>query len=213
CPTPGADYNQTAREARLAVFLCPSDEPPGSPAYPGNSYRACTGSGPYADRHEIAGGQAPNGLFYHYSSTRIADIRDGASQTASFAEMVVGQNGDPSDALLANVATDQFLNDDPCAAGTTGTYGLQGWFYYYNLTDSTYNHTRRPNDPRPNCYNTGRQWNIFQGRMAASSRHPGGVNLLLADGSVRFVKDSLQPDVWRALASRNGREVIGADQY
>ena len=45
------------------------------------------------------------------------------------------------------------------------------------------------------------------------SRHPGGCEFLLCDGSVRFMKETLAPQVFRALASRAGGEVIGADQY
>ena len=49
--------------------------------------------------------------------------------------------------------------------------------------------------------------------LSASSHHPGGVNALFADGSVRFVKDSINPYVWRALGTITGGEVISADQY
>jgi prepilin-type processing-associated H-X9-DG protein len=45
------------------------------------------------------------------------------------------------------------------------------------------------------------------------SRHPGGCEFLLCDGSVRFVKETLAPQIFQALASRTGGEVIGADQY
>ena len=45
--------------------------------------------------------------------------------------------------------------------------------------------------------------------MTPSSRHSGGVNLLLGDGSVRFVRDSVTVATWRALGSRNGGEVLG----
>ena len=49
--------------------------------------------------------------------------------------------------------------------------------------------------------------------LAASSRHPGGVNASFADGSVRFIKNSVSPATWRALGSVAGGEVTSADQY
>ena len=49
--------------------------------------------------------------------------------------------------------------------------------------------------------------------MPPSSRHPGGVNLLLGDGSVRFIKDSIDRQVWRALGTIAGGEVLSADSY
>jgi prepilin-type processing-associated H-X9-DG protein len=44
---------------------------------------------------------------------------------------------------------------------------------------------------------------------AARSRHTGGVNVLLGDGSVRFVQDGVAPDAWRALGTRSAGEVVG----
>jgi prepilin-type processing-associated H-X9-DG protein len=49
--------------------------------------------------------------------------------------------------------------------------------------------------------------------LSASSRHPGGVNALFADGSVHFSKNTINPITWRALGSVAGGEVISADQY
>lgn len=49
--------------------------------------------------------------------------------------------------------------------------------------------------------------------LASTSAHPGGVNVLLADGSVKFIKDSVNPVTWRALGTMNGGEVISADSY
>jgi len=42
----------------------------------------------------------------------------------------------------------------------------------------------------------------------ARSRHPLGVNVLMADGSGRFVSDSIAQQVWRALGTRNGAELV-----
>ena len=47
----------------------------------------------------------------------------------------------------------------------------------------------------------------------ATSAHPGGANVMMGDGSVRFVKDSINLQTWWALGSRNGGEILSADQY
>ena len=49
--------------------------------------------------------------------------------------------------------------------------------------------------------------------LAASSYHPGGVNALMADGSVRFVKGTINGLTWRALGTVGGGEIIGQDAY
>jgi prepilin-type processing-associated H-X9-DG protein len=49
--------------------------------------------------------------------------------------------------------------------------------------------------------------------LAASSYHAGGVNTLFADGSVRYVKNTVNPFTWRALGSIAGGEVLSADSY
>ena len=47
----------------------------------------------------------------------------------------------------------------------------------------------------------------------AGSFHPGGVNMLLCDGSVRFVKDTVNVVTWRAIGSRNFGEIVSQDSY
>ena len=47
----------------------------------------------------------------------------------------------------------------------------------------------------------------------ANSQHPGGVNVMFCDGSVKFIKSSISVTTWWALGSRAGGEVISSDQY
>ena len=49
--------------------------------------------------------------------------------------------------------------------------------------------------------------------MGSRSRHPGGVNALLCDGSVRFFKDTISLATWQALSTRAGNEVTSSDSY
>jgi prepilin-type processing-associated H-X9-DG protein len=49
--------------------------------------------------------------------------------------------------------------------------------------------------------------------FTSRSYHPGGVNTLFADGSVKFVKTSVNGGVWRALGTIAGGEVISGDSY
>ena len=49
--------------------------------------------------------------------------------------------------------------------------------------------------------------------LSASSYHPGGVNTLFADGSVRFVKNAISPTNWRALGTISGGEIVSGDAY
>jgi prepilin-type N-terminal cleavage/methylation domain-containing protein len=60
------------------------------------------------------------------------------------------------------------------------------------------------------CYNQGTEGKEFAG---ARSRHPGGVNCLIGDGSVKFVKNTINPLTWVQLGSIAGGEVVSADQY
>jgi prepilin-type processing-associated H-X9-DG protein len=83
-----------------------------------------------------------------------------------------------------------------------------------------YNHRRAPNDKLPDCRgglpHSNRSdpiWNWLSQNVAARSKHPGGVNSLMADGHVRFIKDTINVTVWQALGTCSGGEVISADAY
>jgi prepilin-type processing-associated H-X9-DG protein len=75
------------------------------------------------------------------------------------------------------------------------------WLYGYHST-TAYWHIAPPN---------GRSCMFPPSRIAtsANSNHTGGVNVVFCDGSVRFVRETLDIATWRALGTRNGGEVVG----
>jgi prepilin-type processing-associated H-X9-DG protein len=81
----------------------------------------------------------------------------------------------------------------------------------------SYNHFLPPNSPTCDCItndtNPGPGLYSSVGFRAARSNHTGGVNVLLGDGSVRFVANDIQPASWRALATRNGGDLITDPNY
>jgi len=70
-----------------------------------------------------------------------------------------------------------------------------------------------PNPKTPNCSLASGNNNNQPGVYGLSSRHPGGANVLMCDGSVRFLKDSTNLQTIWALGSRAGGEIISADAY
>jgi prepilin-type N-terminal cleavage/methylation domain-containing protein/prepilin-type processing-associated H-X9-DG protein len=95
--------------------------------------------------------------------------------------------------------------------GTQNQYMPPGSAWYTGHPSSTfYNHVMTPNGI--NCeYDTSGAFP--NGALTAGSRHPGGANVLLCDGSVRFIKSSISPQTWWALGSMAGNEVISSDSY
>ena len=106
-------------------------------------------------------------------------------------------------------------------SSTTQFQATRGVRWHYGAPGhSLYNHRRPPNDRLPDCrgglpHSTRSDplWSWLSLNIAARSKHPGGVNSLLADGHVQFIKDSINVATWQALGSRNGGEVISADGY
>jgi prepilin-type processing-associated H-X9-DG protein len=138
------------------------------------------------------------GIFYSNSRTSVASITDGTSNTIAVGERshnlsyvtwtarsVDGWLGKTS---LIEGGTDKF-NPSPeeCWTQVLGPAGLEDG-------------TRTPNDAMAHVED---YW----------SRHAGGVNFLFADGSVHFLKQTINPAIWRALATRAFNEMISADSY
>ena len=60
--------------------------------------------------------------------------------------------------------------------------------------------------PNSTCWFTNNDW--WQLVTPATSRHPGGVNVVFCDGSTRFVSQSVNADAWTAAGSRAGQEPL-----
>jgi prepilin-type N-terminal cleavage/methylation domain-containing protein/prepilin-type processing-associated H-X9-DG protein len=88
--------------------------------------------------------------------------------------------------------------------------GNTGW----NLDFNSYNHWQTPNKFGCTASTT---WDALTGgpmdAIPPTSNHPGGVNNVFCDGSVHFIKDSVNVQTWWALGTRNVGEVIGSDSY
>ena len=118
----------------------------------------------------------------------------------------------------------QFVNACKALPGTTAAFGqaspVSGNYWLAGNGNSTlmwdaYNHWMVPNSL--GCDN-GADGNTqgeasYQDAIPPSSNHSGGVNVGMADGSVRFVKDTVSLPTWWALGTRNGGEVISGDAY
>jgi len=89
--------------------------------------------------------------------------------------------------------------------------------YPWHVVVNEYLHNGTPNTV--NCHNPQDYFGATlsyvgpNGSAPPSSNHPGGVNMALTDGSVKFVKDSVGLQTWWALGSRKGGEVISSDTY
>jgi prepilin-type N-terminal cleavage/methylation domain-containing protein/prepilin-type processing-associated H-X9-DG protein len=95
----------------------------------------------------------------------------------------------------------------------------RGWRWGVGVTGFTmFNTIQTPNDSQfafGGCrFNALTWWNMDNGfSYGASSAHPGGVNVLLADGSVRFVGNGVARRIWWSLGTRAGSEIISSDAY
>ncbi|ADV63484.1 hypothetical protein Isop_2919 [Isosphaera pallida ATCC 43644] len=226
----GNAVNSTATRQQLAYTLCPSDANRLTNAEGKNNYAGNSGSLPIFFR-DSATGALPNGLFNAVPESPVIDIAgitDGTSNTAAISEKVkgIGFNNnaiiDPARPIttISRIPDQPPMNDprpfatacrnaNPANPGQLlGNGRAPGTAWHMgNPQSSRYNHVMTPNTW--SCTNAG--GNNGNGAHTASSRHAGGVNVLMADGSVRFVKETINPVAWWALGSRNFGEVVSAN--
>lgn len=225
--------NSPAIRQTLAVFNCPSHPPAiGFPWAGHGNYMQCLGSNAcwqatIAAGQPGAGNPRADGVFYLFSTTRFGDIVDGLSNTAAFSEIKKG----PLPTFLGNtrstgavpatsiydfrVATNttwtspgpnDFTPNASCENRATPAWQYRGLQYYRGIVVSTfYTHSLTPNAKRRDCIRSS----LDCGHLAARSFHPGGVNLALCDGSVRFVAETVDLNTWKAVGTRSLGDPIG----
>ena len=227
--------NQAAREQDVPFYLCPSD--PSSivvqyapaNAYGRSNYFGSLGGNANANNTDGTTG----GIFNYKSPVKIVAITDGTSNTAMFAEVrrastPFGQTGlantDDSSVMIASSGwsdTDiTVISQCKAYPGGGSLIRYVGLQYYRNLPQtSLYSHTvpinwnKRTSNPQDGTiqkYNCGLN-DYARVHLAASSNHTGGANVCRADGSISFVRDSIDPLVWRQIGSRTGGEVVTGD--
>jgi prepilin-type N-terminal cleavage/methylation domain-containing protein/prepilin-type processing-associated H-X9-DG protein len=204
---------------QIPLFLCPSDvRNPVAAGFGPTNYAACAGSG-------AQGGTShdTDGIFYVNSATRFRDIVDGTSHTVTFSESLLGRGPEStSDRSQIDLQADYAfvfgtpLTESACANPFQWNVSNRKGFSWASgeYRCALYNHHLHPNSPQHDCMSNqivGKpevRYSVF-GWRAARSRHPGGVNLALADGSTRFASETIDAAIWQALSTRAGKETTG----
>jgi prepilin-type processing-associated H-X9-DG protein len=179
------------------------------------------------------------GLFAALVSFGVRDCTDGTSNTLAFGELMIGDNttaskngaesyncqnwptgsnsgqGSGADMVMPGAIANLNKYITICNAarqkGTAnqdnavGSYWAAGRATHGPMVNELYT----PNSPNQDCYSYSQDTGVKTMR----SRHPGGVNAAMADGSVHFVKNSINQLTWWSLGSKAGGEVVSASSY
>jgi prepilin-type N-terminal cleavage/methylation domain-containing protein/prepilin-type processing-associated H-X9-DG protein len=186
---------------------------------------------PYRNKLSRANGLLKQG------KTRIAEITDGTSNTIAIGEdagrdprylspYIQDVFGGTAGNGVAYTTTTLYLAAvQPLDPGPAGGEALYRRYWRWAEPDEAYGVSGTPNnkyrpDHETGAWFTSANSSMFQaqGNNAGNndelaSFHPGGVNCLFGDGSVHFIKDSVNPVTLRALVTPNGGEVVSSDSY
>jgi prepilin-type N-terminal cleavage/methylation domain-containing protein/prepilin-type processing-associated H-X9-DG protein len=198
--------NTTVVGSKISTFQCPSDEEmpvdnvPAAGTYMRvnarrSNYKFCVSF--YSDSYCAATANAPaqntRGMFYTDLSTGLNSISDGSSNTAAIGESF-------QRTVSANWGTWWGAGNYTAVHGIVVPPSVASYRQY--LPNGRYT----PVPPTTNPQNLPYAWTL-------GSKHPGGMNMLFGDGSVRFIKDSINPRTWFAIQTIAGGEVIDSEAY
>ncbi len=198
-------------------------------------------SGPFVPMANSAAGTNSSYNNGNVGTVGVQSIIDGTSNTCMFSEKLIGlASGTPiypstssqSRRVVFQVSSVTVTNDGGSAAqalqfmqacqnvpGTTGSYGNNKWSgavwagaHSGTLNFNAYDHVNTPNGL--SCVDgNAQQPGDNTDALTANSNHSGGVNVGMADGSVKFIKSTINYVNWWALGTRAGGEVLSADAY
>jgi prepilin-type N-terminal cleavage/methylation domain-containing protein/prepilin-type processing-associated H-X9-DG protein len=232
--------NQTAVATKISTYICPSDSaatslPSTYITFAQASYGASRGleestvmnwartaQPDYNSQNVERCNQAKgDGMFGVDASVSLSEVTDGTSNTMLFGEMSRFKN-EPAGSNMNFNSTAWYWSGPPWT-------GNSHWPGDIRITGGAYQVPKLNADADTDgsvlnkCLISSRvvfppDWITVQacrdfGQWGFRSLHPDGANFAFADGSVKFIKDSINQSTYRALGTRSGGEVIGFDQY
>jgi len=186
--------NRNAASQKLSFYRCPSYS--GADFSTDTLYTSTVGYDKFAIRNYVAlgaktvfglsgqPGTSAEGVMYPRSRTGFRDITDGTSNTVMIAETREEKASVWIDGTSATVAARYMVPTFPFPAGDKVSINYQPYF--------------------PGIFP-----NSIDQKWGSSSQHAGGAHHLLCDGSVRFLSENLDVNVYDALTSRSGGEIVG----
>ena len=154
----------------------------------------------------------------HVSKTSLAEFVDGTSNT-----ILIGEDAGRDPRYISPYLEGHYNGRIPrrlVGLGPSGGLNVKRRYWRWAEPDSAFGVSGQPNNKSKPAYenNAWEQVGSTTGNNAGAndelySYHPGGVNVLFGDGSVRFVKDTVAITTLRALVTINGGETVSADQY
>jgi prepilin-type N-terminal cleavage/methylation domain-containing protein/prepilin-type processing-associated H-X9-DG protein len=187
--------NNFLSKKMIPMLACPSNSAVDSwnGYFSRSSYVANNGIGPLTENEE---NDLPlkreGGVFYINSNKRFSAIVDGLSNTAMASEIITVQGSDSRGIMHYPEGPLYQHNRTPNSTVPDQLRGI--WMGFPWCVDTL----------KAPCIETFGSWSERDLIMSARSHHPGGVNLLLCDGSVHFVADSIDLGTWQAVCTPRG---------